>query len=577
MADDVDWSQFKPSAAQGQDQVDWSQFKPAATPAPAAPQGALENFGQGLEYAGGAAVTGINRGLGALGDVEVGLNSLADKYLPENTFGRPASEVAKGPRPHIFPTSQDYQRATDYLGLTGHEWQKPLSETQNAVGEGISGATSALPTALLGGEGAFVPAMAQGASGGLAAEGARQIAPNSPLTAAAAGVLGGGGAQIMQHILQGDPVQNVSKLLGGASTLQEAGEHLQASARAWRNDVMPVEVSKAWAPVDAAIPPNTPTPLTNFGQTLDDITKSGGSLTALTDQLTPALASKLQSAYKARMTPQGPPGMQGPVQPPTWEEAAVLRSTVGNAMTTPSVVESIGQKNLNKIYGALSDDQRSAAASISPETADAVDQANAQTKQLYDHANGPISKIISDPNAPVDPKIRPEQAAQRLLNTGKLGATDLETLQSLQGTMPAAIGQLASAKLQMDPQGWAKLAPEAKKALVPNEILQAALEKALPTRPANLKAAAYGGITGAALGPEVGIALAHALGSSLDPVTAGAFGGLTAGGIGVAGALGQSVLNNPAMLAGPVRGAIASGESNALLPKEGPASPLLGR
>lgn len=561
--------------AQGQGQskagIDFSDLPEAAKPG--APQGALENFGQGAALGGGAAVTGINRGLGIIGDTEVGLQGLADQYLPA-WIARPgggATALKAGPAPHIFPTSADYQRATDELGLTGHEWEKPQNAAQRFVGEGISGATSALPTALLGPEAAILPAMGQGASGGLAAEGARE-AGLPPVYQAAAGAIGGGATQLVQHIAQGNPVLNTAKLLGGASTLQEAGEHLQADARQWRNDIMPVKIQEAWAPVDAQIGPNAPVPLTNFQSALDDITKSGGSLAPIVGQLTPALADKLKIATTTRMTPQGPPGSQGPVIPPTWQEVQTLRSAVGNAMTTPSVVESIGQKSLDKMYAGLSSDMRDAAANVSPEAAQALDKANETSQGLYQLASGPISKIISDPNAKVDPKIRPEQAAQRLLAGGKSGATDIDQLQQ---SIPKAIGQLASAQLQINPQGWAKMAPETQKALVPNQILQSVLAKALPANPVNFTKALQGGAAGGVLGPEGAIALGHALGSTLDPVTTGALGGLALGGLMTSGELYKAAKNNPEGFVGALRGTVGSGASNALAPEGKDQSPLI--
>lgn len=567
---------------------------PAAKPG-AKPQGAMQNFAQGLALGAGSAVHGVNSALGFIGDVETAGQAAADKYLPEWLSGRTPEEIKAGPSPHVFPTTEDYDRATDYLGLTGHEWEKPQNSAQEFVGKGISGATGSLLTLPLAPEMGVVKTAAQGMAGGLAAEGAKQ-AGAPPLVQALAGAGAGGATQLLQHLGAGDPVAKAASLLGGSTEFQQAGEHLQDAARVWRNQTMPVELSKAWAPIDQGIGPAAPTPIDNFHQTLKNMANSSGSLAPITGELTPGLVDRLLGATNDRMAPvttpvppqartvkqimlgQYPTTVVGPAATPTWDEVQQLRSTIGNAMSTPKIVEDIGQTRLNKLYGALTDDMRSSVgANGPPELMQAFDDANARSQVIYAHANGPISKIISDPNVTEDPKIGAETAAKRLLSG------DPQNLAALAASMPKAVGQLASAFLNQTPEKWGKFSQAMKDALVPNETLQGMLNSALPRNPVKVGHAAAGGTVGAALGlaggnqllaPEIATVASHALGSTIDPIVAASLGGLGMAGLGMAGSLGRGIINSPGALLGPARGALASGTSNALVPS--PEGPLLG-
>lgn len=285
---------------------------------------------------------------------------------------------------------------------------------------------------------------------------------------------------------QDSAIETVASGLGKSQTLQDAGTALQTQARDWINKILPAKLEALWKPVNEAIPSDAPTPLISFHKALEDINTSAGKLEPIAGLLKPGAPSKLLKAFdKLSENPAGVEGEEAQVgkssilgpngqpleaqikpateaQPFTWGEVQKLRSTLGDAMSNPKVIADVGAKNLSRLYATLTSDMRSTAADKG--ATDLFDQANKGSTALYDIAEGPMSNVVASGKASAeDPN--PEAVAKGLLAGGRSGASDLATLRQ---EIPRGVDELAAAHLRQPGDGFAKLSPEATRALIPD-------------------------------------------------------------------------------------------------------------
>lgn len=296
--------------------------------------------------------------------------------------------------------------------------------------------------------------------------------------------------------LQGaqDQIGQVAGGLGTSQTLQEAGAHAQDAARNWLTTDAPAAHAAAWAPVDAKVADDAPGSLHTVMTALEDMNGKAGVLAPLAALLKPSLPAALQRTLQGTLdNPAGKvakPATQVPssildssgnplskevpgeeAQPVTWGDMRQLRTTFGDAMSNPKILNDIGAQNMNRIYGALTTDMNGVARENG--AGKEFSAANAESQRLFGIAEGPISRIIASSKATAaDPK--PEDVASSLLGGGKKGASDLATLREI---MPQATNELAAAHLRQ-PGAWQKLAPEAQLALVPDAGARTALDGA---------------------------------------------------------------------------------------------------
>lgn len=274
----------------------------------------------------------------------------------------------------------------------------------------------------------------------------------------------------------GDAAEQAASGLGTSTTLQQSGKVLQDSAQNWLDNTFPKMKEKIWKPVDDLIPSDTPAPLFGFKSALDNINENAGSTQALTNMLTPNLPRKMASVIEDWTSPAGTAGKEaqmGPsaildasgnpimkevapaeaAQPVTWADARRLRTVIGDAMTNPALIKDIGEQNIAHMYAALTGDLEGAAKQVSPEAAQAFQQANQQTSDLFDVARGPISSIVNAKD--------PESAANSLIASGKRGATDMAVLRE---QLPDAVNEVGATALRSGK--WQQLSPEAQEQLI---------------------------------------------------------------------------------------------------------------
>lgn len=259
-------------------------------------------------------------------------------------------------------------------------------------------------------------------------------------------------------------VEKTAEGFGPAKTLQEAGTALQVEARSWLSEKLPKRLEEIWSPIDSAIPEGTEVSLGSFGSALAQINKQAGALEPLNQLLKPGAPKSLQRALGAVKEGQE----EGLVAPTSWKDIKTLRSTLGDAMSNPKVLNDVGSQNLSHLYAALSEDMRRSLVPLGLDSA--FDSANASSKSLYDFAEGTIGKIVKGPRANSE-DLAPEAVAKLFLGEGGRGGTGLAALRA---ELPSSANALAAAGLR---QGqWGKLAPEAKEALVPDAQLRNTLD-----------------------------------------------------------------------------------------------------
>jgi hypothetical protein len=430
----------------------------------------------------------------------------------------------------ILPSTEMVKGGLKSIGAIDRPDLLPQDQTERYAASMAEGIGGTLPFVLSGGAGT-VPMLLGGAAGGAGAELGNELMPDSPLASIALGFAGGlGGQAIASGVEKGiartfadkelqealdelaqlkagekptrwrmkderesllraagkefENAKTVADLarakaladhqaligqtanaLGKSATLQEAGTALQNSARGWLR-ALPGKLKSVWAPLDKAVGA-TPVEvdLSAFSSALREINKSAGELEPLASLLKPGVPKALQERLSAIFAKNDLTGLPDTF---SWADVQKLRTTLGDALADPVLMKSVGAQNLDRLYATLTADMREAADSIGAK--DLFDEANNNSRNLYEIAEGFLSNVVAGPRpSSTDPL--PEKAAQLLLSQGKLGGTGLDVLR---GEIPDAMNELAAAGLK---QGlWSKFAPEAKGALLPDQVVRSSLD-----------------------------------------------------------------------------------------------------
>lgn len=261
--------------------------------------------------------------------------------------------------------------------------------------------------------------------------------------------------------------EDSAKSWGTSRTWQEAGAKLQDAARTWMTKTFPEKMAALRAPLDKAIPAETPVELDQFNSTLKNIRKNAGSLQPLNDVLTKALPRQLEEAAEKVGQAEGLI-----TSGPTWSEVRTLRSSLGDAMKDPELLSKIGESNLQALYRATTADLTKTANEAG--AGEVWKAFNEGSKKLHNFAENTLGKVISSTDGAQE-SLKPEEVAAAFLSGAKKGGTDLA---SLQKELPGAVSELTSAQLVQGGKAWSSLSKEAKEILVPDKVQRAALDHA---------------------------------------------------------------------------------------------------
>jgi len=224
-------------------------------------------------------------------------------------------------------------------------------------------------------------------------------------------------------------VERTAQNLGGSRDAMSAGTALQTEARNWQDNVFPARQAAAWAPVDKAMASATVDPV-NYRGALTSLSNKLAALPETQKAMLPARVSTMLDAINADV----PAGNAMP-----WQQAQQLRSAIGEIMGVPEIAQSVGDKQLARMYGGLSEDMKASARAAGAGAL--FDQANAVSTAGHAFIDNTLSKIIRSKN-PAQESIRPERATDAVLGGGDT------TLQALRAEMPKAADELAAYKLR---------------------------------------------------------------------------------------------------------------------------------
>lgn len=260
----------------------------------------------------------------------------------------------------------------------------------------------------------------------------------------AAAEVRGAGAESLGEL--DNAIERTAGNFGGATNATEAGVALQKEARNWYNVTRPQIEKAAWDPVDRLIPDTTPAPLTNYEKALVDIGNAPNRMQQTAKALNPDASAKAQELLLSLKTDV----LKG--SQPTWAEARYVRSLVGEARGNPTLAQSLGTQNLNKLYAALSKDLEGAAGGVdqaavaaggpAPGALAAFKNANRVTTASHAFQDNVLSRLISAPRNELQESILPQQATQNALSGGDT------VLTGIRHQMPNGANELAAYSLR---------------------------------------------------------------------------------------------------------------------------------
>lgn len=254
-------------------------------------------------------------------------------------------------------------------------------------------------------------------------------------------------------------IEGVASTLAPSQTLEDAGEAAQAGARAWLGTTLPKKISALWAPVDKAIPADTPVNISGFRDALNKINNSAGELEPLATlgkPKTPSVWEKLLGDMDEDLASGGKVEKNF-----TWKDVAKFRTALGDMMSNPAVIKDIGSKNLSQLYARLTGDMSTAAKAVGAE--DLFSAANAGSTKLYGTAESTFGKLVKNKvPEPTDPL--PGKSVDSLL---RAGAKDSSDLAALREEVPQVADNIAAVTIRT-PGQWSKLSADSKAALIPD-------------------------------------------------------------------------------------------------------------
>ena len=219
----------------------------------------------------------------------------------------------------------------------------------------------------------------------------------------------------------------VADTMGSSGTPAEVGQVLQSDANNWLSNFKQ-GTQQLWQDFHTKVPGSTPTPVSNYQQTLSDVLGKFPGAAETGKAVQPATLKSLSDALGV--------DLQGGTSLP-WESVQNLRTAIGEKLENPSTVADTSQASLRRLYGALSQDMQSGAASVSPDALSSFYRANAATAAGHDLLEGYLNPILKADS--------PENATQYAMAQAKRGG---DRLGALTFNLPNAAGELGSYALR---------------------------------------------------------------------------------------------------------------------------------
>ena len=263
--------------------------------------------------------------------------------------------------------------------------------------------------------------------------------PTAQLIEATAGK-SGLGASILQPEMRrvvgqfGDAVQDFAGDYGPQTNATAAGTVLQNSAHDWINNVFPNQIEKpAWDPVHEALQGTQVSP-TNYRMNLENIVNPPGSLPNAQRSFVPSGPAEWLENLNADV-----PAGSNSGGTMSWENAKQLRTSIGKAMGTPELVQSVGMDNLKNAYAGIASDMRDTA--VDNGAGDLFDNANAVSTNGHSFIHNVLRNVVRA-NNPAQESITPTDAVNSVLGGDSSG------LRAIRENMPDAADASAAYQLR---------------------------------------------------------------------------------------------------------------------------------
>ncbi len=221
---------------------------------------------------------------------------------------------------------------------------------------------------------------------------------------------------------------NVARQFGTAEQATEGGEVARLAGQDWL---------KRWRETGRTLDRKL---RSNFGDTKIELTQFRQALDEPFEEFdNPALAELFPQEWlnKWRETVQASDGTV------SYNDLLTLKQRIGKEISKPVILADKDRGQLERLYGALSDDLQTAADSISPEVGKAVSERNAYWSQGYDRIKQSLREVL-------DPQGTPERVFETLLQISReKGKTaNIRKLRDIRDTVgPEAWGDVASSVL----------------------------------------------------------------------------------------------------------------------------------
>jgi hypothetical protein len=261
--------------------------------------------------------------------------------------------------------------------------------------------------------------------------GLQQLQAYSTKSAGGAGRMADVGTRTMRAF--DDAVENTASNLGTARTAEQAGTVLGMEERAWVNNFQ-TRQKTAWAPVDMYLPQTTTIPATNYANTLTAISKEIPTYSSTAEALQQPLTRKLLDSLIT----------DSAKGPPTVADLRGIRTKIGEMLGEPVIAGDTNRVELQRLWGALSQDIEAMIATKGPKAQAAFAEASKVSREGHQFVDNVLSKVAQGTESQPTGRFA-GQAAETALSTGGAGG---QFLQAIRDEMPAAADALAAYKLR---------------------------------------------------------------------------------------------------------------------------------
>lgn len=223
-------------------------------------------------------------------------------------------------------------------------------------------------------------------------------------------------------------LDNVASSMGTATTPTEAGLTLQSDAQNWLKNFKQ-QSSDLWNKFYAKVPPGTPASVQGYQSALQNVLGAFPGAPNSAGILQPGTVANLSKALGVDLAASG-----GTLPIETIKS---MRTAIGERLENPTTIADTSQAALRQLYGGLSNDIQTAAASVSPDALTAFHRANGFTAAGHD--------LLDNHLAPIIKAATPEQATQYAMQQARLGGSRLGAVTF---ALPNAAGDLGALALR---------------------------------------------------------------------------------------------------------------------------------